>query len=50
MAYDERVLLRLGVASHEKLAGFVHIGTAKEAMPDRPRPNLTEIITYYGQN
>ena len=50
MAYDERVLLRLGVASHEKLAGFVHIGTAKEAMPDRPRPNLSEIITYYGQN
>ncbi|GLS21414.1 nitroreductase [Labrys miyagiensis] len=50
MAYDERVLLRLGIASHEKLAGFVHIGTAKEAMPDRPRPSLAEIITYYGQN
>ncbi len=50
MAYDERVLARLGIGSHEKLAGFVHIGTPKEAMPDRPRPNLAEIVTYYGQN
>jgi nitroreductase len=47
MAYDERVLLRLGIASHEKVAGFVHIGTAKEAMPDRPRPMLSDLVSYY---
>jgi nitroreductase len=48
MAYDMKVLARLGVGSHEKLAGFVHIGTPAETMPDRPRPNLTDIIHYFG--
>ncbi|MGJ4855165.1 nitroreductase [Labrys sp. KB_33_2] len=50
MAYDERVLARLGIGSHEKLAGFVHIGTPRETVPDRPRPKLEDLITYYGQN
>lgn len=50
MAYDERVLAKLGIGSHEKLAGFVHIGTPKETVPDRPRPKLDELVSYYGQN
>ncbi|MDT3377838.1 nitroreductase [Labrys portucalensis] len=50
MAYDERVLAKLGIGSHEKLAGFVHIGTPREAVPDRPRPKLEDLVTYYGQN
>ncbi|MDQ0395075.1 nitroreductase family protein [Labrys monachus] len=47
IAYDIKVLARLGIASHEKLAGFVHIGTPKEAVPDRPRPNLAEITHHF---
>lgn len=50
MAYDERVLAKLGIGSHEKLAGFVHVGTPREAVPDRPRPKLEDLVTYYGQN
>lgn len=50
MAYDERVLAKLGIGSHEKLAGFVHIGTPREAVPDRPRPKLEDLVSYYGQN
>lgn len=46
-AYDNELLARLGVASGEKVAGFIHIGTSKEAVPDRPRPTLSEIVTRY---
>ena len=46
-AYDAAVLAHLGVAPGEKVAGFVHIGTPKEAVPDRPRPNLAEVVTLY---
>ncbi|SDO24511.1 Nitroreductase [Methylobacterium phyllostachyos] len=45
-AYDRRVLDALGLAPSEKLAGFVHIGRAREVPSDRPRPALDEIVTY----
>lgn len=48
MAYDIHVLARLGIGSHERLAGFVHIGTPQETVPDRPRPHLAEIVHYFG--
>ena len=45
-AYDRRILDALGLAPSEKMAGFVHIGTAREVPADRPRPDLAEIVTY----
>lgn len=30
----------LGLASHERVAGFIHIATESSAPPDRPRPDL----------
>ncbi|MCJ2085306.1 nitroreductase [Methylobacterium sp. E-005] len=45
-AYDRRVLDALGLAPSEKLAGFVHIGRAREVPSDRPRPSLGEIVTW----
>lgn len=45
-AYDRRVLDALGLAPTEKLAGFVHIGRAREVPSDRPRPALDEIVSY----
>ena len=47
-AYDRRVLDALGVGANEKLAGFVHIGRPVQPPQDRPRPNLSEIVTRYG--
>lgn len=44
-AYDRRVLDALGLEPSEKIAGFIHIGGAKEVPSDRPRPNLAEIVT-----
>ena len=43
-----RVLDALGLAPHERIAGFVHIGRpAQAAGGSRPRPPLAEIVTRY---
>lgn len=36
----------LGLADHERIAGFVHIATESSAPPERPRPDLDGIITW----
>lgn len=46
-AYDRDALAALGVTEGEKLAGFVHIGTAKASPEDRPRPDLKTIVTRF---
>src|SRR5262249_8830325 len=48
-AYDRAVLDALGLAPHEKIAGFIHIGRHGETAEDRPRPALAEIVTRYGR-
>ena len=47
-AYDRTVLDALGLAPHEKVAGFVHIGRPPGVPEDRPRPPLDEIATRFG--
>lgn len=44
-AYDETVLRALGLAGHERLAGFVHIGTPRQAAPERDRPDPTALLS-----
>jgi nitroreductase len=44
-AYDRSCLDLLGVAPNERVAGFVHIGTPKATLDDRPRPKLADIVT-----
>jgi nitroreductase len=44
-AYDAAALAALGVQAEERVAGFIHIGTAQERPPDRIRPVLAELIT-----
>src|SRR5215510_9722233 len=46
-AYDRGVLAALGLKDNEKVAGFIHIGTPKQAPEDRPRPALAEIATRF---
>jgi nitroreductase len=48
-AYDRRVLDALGLAPHERIAGFVHIGRPVHPPEDRPRPPLAEIVTRFGE-
>jgi hypothetical protein len=42
------VLDKLGVAPHERVAGFVHIGRAAKPPEERERPLLAAIVTRYG--
>lgn len=45
--FDRRVLDALGLAPTERMAAYVHIGTAKEKPTDRDRPNLADIVTRF---
>lgn len=36
----------LGVKTHERIAGFIHIGTEKSIPPERPRPDVEAITTW----
>jgi nitroreductase len=47
-AYDRAVLDALGLAPHEKIAAFVHIGRPGRPPEDRPRPALADIVTRFG--
>jgi nitroreductase len=46
MAFDERAYPILGVKPGEKVAGFIHIGTTDFPVVERPRPELTDIVTW----
>lgn len=44
-AYDAVVAKALGLEENELVLGFVHIGTAPEAGPDRERPDPAALLT-----
>lgn len=46
-AYDRPMLDRLGLAGHERIAGFVHIGRPRRPPEERDRPALADIVTRY---
>ncbi|WP_135501195.1 nitroreductase family protein [Roseovarius aestuariivivens] len=39
----------LGLATDERIAGIIHIGTEKSAPPERPRPDLDAITTWVSE-
>lgn len=36
----------LGLAKNEQIAGFIHIGSCNETVPERPRPDISTKITH----
>ena len=46
-ADDEEGRRILGIAPRERVVGFVHIGTHEGTTPDRPRPDLADIVSDY---
>jgi nitroreductase len=46
-AYDARARAALGVAEHERIAGFVYLGTAREAPTERVRADAGSRITRF---
>nr|WP_317057120.1 nitroreductase family protein [Roseovarius sp. W115]MDV2930764.1 nitroreductase family protein [Roseovarius sp. W115] len=39
----------LGLAAHERVAGFIHIGTERSTPPERPRPDIDAITTWMSE-
>ena len=46
-AYDDRALGILGLSDSERVAGFVHIGTATEAPLERVRPDVAALASVW---
>jgi len=44
MAYDQEVAQLLGLDGHERIVGFVHIGTAQRPAPERERPDPQALL------
>ncbi|MEK1934099.1 MAG: nitroreductase [Pararhizobium sp.] len=49
-AFDEKAYSLLGVQPGEKIAGFIHVGTPQVPPTERPRPELTDIVTWVGED
>ncbi len=47
MAFDERIAAGFGLDKDERVAGFVHLGTANELIKERPRPTVDHLISYW---
>ena len=45
MAYDREVARHLGLAGHEQVVGFNHIGTPRQQAPERERPDPRQLLT-----
>jgi nitroreductase len=45
MAYDEAIAKVLGLEAHEKIVGFIHIGTPRLEAPERDRPDAATLLS-----
>lgn len=46
-AYHPTVKDGLGLKAGERVAGFVYIGSSAVTLEERPRPDMTKIVSYY---
>jgi len=46
-AYDSRIQAVMGLEPHEKIAGFLYLGTASQLARERKRPNLPDLIQFW---
>lgn len=44
-AYDPVVLARLGLVENERILGFIHIGSARDSLPERERPDPAALLS-----
>jgi nitroreductase len=49
-AHDREFMrIALVLENHERIAGFIHIGTETSAPPERPRPDINAITTWVSE-
>ncbi|HUE63189.1 MAG TPA: nitroreductase [Rhizomicrobium sp.] len=46
-AYHPVVKDKLGLKAGERFAGFIYMGTAKEELEERPRPEMDRIVSFF---
>jgi nitroreductase len=46
-AYHPVVKQKLGLKPGERVAGFIYVGTAKDELEERPRPEMDKIVTSF---
>ncbi|MFT0860750.1 nitroreductase [Ancylobacter sp. G4_0304] len=46
-ANNPEAMRLIGLGAGEKVAGIVHLGTAREVPPERPRPDLAALVTQW---
>ena len=46
-AYDARARAALGLAEHERIAGFIYLGTAREPATERVRADVSARISRF---
>lgn len=44
-AYDPVITARLGLVENERVLGFIHIGSARDNVPERERPDPMALLT-----
>ena len=49
VAYDDVAKAAIGVSAQEKIAGFIYIGTSAVRLEDRPRPEISALVTRWGK-
>lgn len=49
-AFDPEAYELLGIGKDEKISGFIHIGTAQVPPTERARPELEDIVTFFGED
>ncbi len=46
-SFDEEGRALLGLKPQERVAGFIHVGHSPAKVPERPRPQLADIVSEY---
>ena len=46
-AYHPVVKQKIGLKPGERMAGFIYIGTPQQALEERPRPDMSQVITRF---
>jgi nitroreductase len=49
-AYDAGVAKALGLSGDERVAGFLYVGTRREPLSERPRPDLDTLVRHWRQS
>lgn len=49
LAFDPEIWPAIGVEQEEKIAGFIYIGSTEFPPVERPRPELSSVVTWLGE-